>query len=335
MDLFDDGAPESDFALPGDEERLSAMRTDDDAPALQPAPDPPAAAPAPPADPTGDADAAATDVTVTDDVDAPAATGRDPRVESFLSKYDGDVDKALHAAAELQTVVGRQGQELGELRELAERFDRLEQTVTTATQPQYDPNDLDAFFAENPTRIPEIAQQAFYARNDALLEAAIDAWEEVDRAGARRFNREVAVARARQEVQAEQQQSSQAMQGWNDVARTFSEQHPDIEQHAPKMRELAEQYPHIVSVLQTGTPQARVEVLEFLYEKARGHASDTLQATSREIAREAANAAHDAIKEAAVASAATAVTAPATSVADRIAAEWETADAPYNDGWKI
>jgi hypothetical protein len=36
-----------------------------------------------------------------------------------------------------------------------------------------------------------------------------------------------------------------------------------------------------------------------------------------------------------VASAATAVTAPATSVADRIAAEWDTADAPYNDGWKI
>jgi hypothetical protein len=89
-----------------------------------------------------------------------------------------------------------------------------------------------------------------------------------------------------------------------------------------------------LQILETGDPQSKREVLEFFYEKARGQTPDTL-ATARAIASEQATAAEQAIKDAHVASAATAVPAATTSAAEAIAAEWDKADAPYNEGWKI
>lgn len=47
----------------------------------------------------------------------------DPEVRAFLAKYNGDVDEALKGAAELQRVLGRQGQEKGQL---ARRVEELE-----------------------------------------------------------------------------------------------------------------------------------------------------------------------------------------------------------------
>jgi hypothetical protein len=253
-------------------------------------------------------------------------------VKAYLDKYDGDVEKALAAAVDAQALVGRQGQELGELRRtVEERMGQVEQTVRAATTPQYDPDELAGWFAENPTRIPEVARTAFYQGNDALMDAAIEAWEDVDKLGARRFDRDVAVARARQEISAESEKRQEVAAGWNEAAGAFAEAHPDLDKYAPKMREIAPEYPTLMEILSTGNAEQRVEVLEFLYTKAAGHASETLSLVNKDIAREQAREADAAIKEAAVASAATANKAPETSVAKRIAEAWETADAPYND----
>ena len=50
-----------------------------------------------------------------------------PETEEYLAKYDGDLTKALNAAANAQSLIGRQGNELGdvrrELQELRERLD--------------------------------------------------------------------------------------------------------------------------------------------------------------------------------------------------------------------
>src|SRR5215831_5188126 len=46
-----------------------------------------------------------------------AEPGEDPEIQAFLAKYQGDQEKALKGAAELQRAYGRQGGELNQLRE--------------------------------------------------------------------------------------------------------------------------------------------------------------------------------------------------------------------------
>lgn len=343
-ELFDEGASAEEFALPGDEARLQVIRPPEPGPAAPAAPaepvEPPAATepvePAAPAAPTE----AATEPPTPAEPAAPAELDTsDPQIAALLEKYGGDPNKALAALAGAQELIGRQGNELGELRRLVEeRVGSLEETVRAAAQPQYDADELTEWFAENPTRIPDVARDAFYRGNEQLMDAAIEAWEEVDRSGARKFERDVAVARARQQLAADSEQTNERVAEWNSVSQQFAAAHPDLEQLAPTMRELAPQYPNMLQILQSGTPEARLEVLDFLYEKARGHNGDTLATRSREIAREQAEEGHRAIEQAAVASAAATRTAPAASVAERIASEWDTADAPFKageSGWNI
>lgn len=57
----------------------------------------------------------------------------DPEVQAFLAKYQGDPEKALRGAAELQRVLGRQGQEKAVLaRKVEELEQQLERAATLA-----------------------------------------------------------------------------------------------------------------------------------------------------------------------------------------------------------
>lgn len=338
-DLFDDGPDDTAFSLPGDEATLEQIRSArEEAPAPEVTGEPPAAETAAETEPEAPAAPAAEAV----EPEAPAVpathelTVDDPEVQAYLEKFGGDPAKALQAAVEAQRLLGRQGQELGELRSLVEQgFQTLEQRQAAAAQPQYDPDALEGWFAENPSKIPEIAAAAYYRGDEFLLDQAIVAWEEVDKAGARRFERQISVAQARAELHAETTQQTAVVAGWNEVAASFAEDHPDVEQIAPKMRELATQYPNIVSVLQSGDPTAKREVLDFLYEKAsRGQETDT-RARAREIAREQEQGRQEAIEAAAVASGSAVVPATTATVGDRIANEWDKADAPYTEGWNV
>lgn len=338
-EIFNDGPEEDAFALPGDKERLAAMAGASAAPPAEAAPEPapapepepvtpPVAAPAAPVEPEEPTaeQAAARDAAIAAGLDVD-----DPEVIAYLEQFGGDPVKALKSAVENRKLFGRQQQELGELRKLVE--DRLPEPEP-APQPQYDADALETFFIENPTKIPEIAAAAYYEGNQQVMDAAISAWEDVDRAGARAFERKIAVNEARREISVESQQRDQVVGEWNAAAEQFAEAHPDLDQVAPKMRELAPQYPHMLQILRTGDPESKLEVLDFLYEKARGQATDNLTATARTIAREQALEAEAAIAGAAVASGST-VIADTASKAEQIAAEWDKADAPYRDGWKV
>jgi len=58
-----------------------------------------------------------------------AEPGEDPEIQAFLAKYQGDQEKALKGAAELQRAYGRQG---GELNQLREQNAQLQQMLTEA-----------------------------------------------------------------------------------------------------------------------------------------------------------------------------------------------------------
>lgn len=60
----------------------------------------------------------------------------DPDIAAYLSRFDGDADKALKAAVEAQKMIGRQGNELGDMkRDLAEMKGRLDQAAVTPAVP--------------------------------------------------------------------------------------------------------------------------------------------------------------------------------------------------------
>lgn len=343
-EIFDHGPEDDAFALPGDQailERMAenagaeppaaaeppvAAATEPETPAAaEPEPATPAAATEPPV--PSAAEQAARDAAVAAGLDVD-----DPEVLSYLEQFGGDPVKALKSAVENRKLFGRQQQELGELRKLVE--ERLPEPEPVA-QPQYDQDALETYFAEHPTQIPEVAAQAYYAGNDQVMNAAISAWEDVDRGAARQFERRIAVLEARRELSAETAQRDTIVGEWNEAAEKFAESHPDLEQVAPKMRELAPQFPNMIQILRTGDPSSKLEVLEFLYDKARGQATDNLTSTARTIAREQAREAEEAIANAAVASTSSVIAGPELSKAQEIAAEWDKADAPFRDGWNV
>lgn len=68
--------------------------------------------------------------------DVAQVTSDDPAVASLLAKYDNDPVKALKAAAEAQSLLGRQGQQIGTLSEqLAKQQGQIEALMATATRP--------------------------------------------------------------------------------------------------------------------------------------------------------------------------------------------------------
>lgn len=197
---------------------------------------------------------------------------KDPDIQGFLAKYDGDLEKALRAAVESQSLIGRQGSELGELRRMVEEV-RAAQQQPRQPERQYDPDQLQTWFDDNPHQIPSVALQAHQAGDTGLRDAAIAAWEELDRAGARQFERAV----LKEEIQAQyvaplvQQQQAQEMER---VKQEFASAHPDFEALAPAMTELAQGSPRVLGLLQSQDPATVYEVLDYLYVKAEKHVRD-------------------------------------------------------------
>jgi hypothetical protein len=255
----------------------------------------------------------------------------DPAVQDYLAKYGGDPEKALAAAVEAQRKIGEQGSELGELRRLIE--ERIPEQQEE--QPSYDQDALAEWFETNPTRIPQVASQAAqqYGSSNPLYISAITAWREIDEVGATAFNNEV----IKNELRTELQGATPTSQPWESTAAQFAQSHPDFQNYAPQMQEIAKEYEAVVqNTLQDGTPEAQLQVLKFLYQEARGRQADTLTATKTQVAQEAQEGADRAIQDAQVASA-TAVKSdpPRKSAADLIAEEWDALERPLADGWNV
>lgn len=264
-----------------------------------------------------------------------AAAIEDPDVQRFLSKYGGDPEKALRAAVEAEKMIGKQGSELGELRRVIEERFAAAEPEDTGNE-IYDPNALEEWFDANPHQVPVVALQAHHDGNEFLRDAAMLAWEDLDRAGAKQFERQVLRDELRREQQAAQTQASQASDLSRTAAQEFGESHPDLAKFAPAMQELAGQYPSMLEILGRGSKEAQIEVLDFLYTKARARHADTLTATTKEVAAAQEADADRAIQEAAVASATTVkADPPRKGAADVIGEEWEAYEAPRRDGWNL
>jgi len=227
----------------------------------------------------------------------------DADLEQYLAKYGGDTTKALKAAVEAQKLIGRQGTELGQIRqELADRFDALEAKVETPVQPSYTADDVQQFLDENPGMAPQLAQRAKEIGDNSLYQRAMGAWAEVDAAGAMDYAGKVAAWESGNQLRQEfapildaAQQSQQAQAVTQAVEQTAAK-HTDfaevIDAVTPEV--LSSLHPAILQDLKTGDAEAKASALETLYYAARGvqserapQAAAAAQAATTETARQA------------------------------------------------
>lgn len=96
------------------------------------------------------------------------------------SKYGGDVNKALASLADAQSVIGRQGNELGAVRAELAAFREQMLAEMQHAQPYAAWPDEYADASESASALRTIAEQAFDRRDPEMFQRAIMAWTEAD-----------------------------------------------------------------------------------------------------------------------------------------------------------
>ena len=113
------------------------------------------------------------------------------------SKYGGDVGKALKALGESQTLIGRQGTELGDLRKQLEELTTLVQQGQIQSQPYPEWPDEFAEPHEQAAAYRAIAEEAFRRQDVDAFQTAVGAWASQDPAAAETY-RDLKVMQAQQ-----------------------------------------------------------------------------------------------------------------------------------------
>lgn len=214
---------------------------------------------------------------------------------------------------ELQSVLGRQGQELGELRKLAEQ-------IASEPRAQAPIGQIQAALDENPEAV---AYWAAENGNDQVLDQALAAWtqkamDEGDGSAlvdSQRFAREIDLARMRQEFAQEVTPSIEQVKqeaGKRALAiarRDLATQYPDFDQVLQSVTEaeLAGLNPQLLADLQKTDPKAALETVYRWVSVGRVASSQTQDAVATETARQESLAAKRA------ATVATSTVVPATT----------------------
>lgn len=234
--------------------------------------------------------------------------------ELFAGKYRSP--KELEAAyKELETRLGTQGQELGDLRRtLEETLDqRLTQLQETAQQNQFAataPALVQNLVDEG--RYQEAAGYALQSGNNILYSQVMSHWATEEPFNAYAYDNHLRQQALLQTVEQKlaalgeplQQQTTQ--REMEQAMAEFATDKPDMAAVAPEMLKVAEESPRILQLLQDRDPKVRVEVLDYLYTKARGRVSDTLTAAKQQADEQAQAEAREAKTQATVGASATA-----------------------------
>lgn len=211
------------------------------------------------------------------------------------------VEELEAAVVEKEAFISRQGTDVGSLRsELQEMRRSLEQRQAEQSAPaQPLPHNWDSMLDENPAQAVEIA---YKADNQQAMSEALQAWNELAPGAPQLW-----VQNKQMEEQLLDLRESVGKQTSNSAYAEFSRTHPDVEQYAQEMGEIAKQAPYLTELLQNGDPRAQTEVLDFLYTKAstekRARNADTLAKAQTEADAEKKATSRQQKENAAVASA--------------------------------
>lgn len=243
-------------------------------------------------------------------------TEPEPEVETeeptplLAGKYK-TTEELERAHEELQSLLGRQGDEVAEARALREEFQALkEQLQSTQQAPQYDPGSIDAYLEENPQNIPSLAQQALTAGDTVLYQKTLGAWGQLDPVGAMDFHARAVSDAKLAELRAELQPAINGMQQvqtasqFQNAYEAKAQQHEDFKQVLESITQdtLDGFPPEVLATLQSGTQESRERVLETLYRWQKAEQAGNLNAAATQAAADVAQQGRDARQEAVVAS---------------------------------
>lgn len=205
-----------------------------------------------------------------------------PELESLLEKYDGDLGKALTALQDSQSLIGRQGNELGDVRKELEAL-RLQLENQPVQQPwtPYE-NDLD----ENPQGL---VMEALDRGDGVTMTKALRAWASLgpeESFEATMFANQL----AEYQRQAQAQMAAQPMdtpeqpaQDIGEVMKGVLERHPDAREYADEVASIQSSFPTLQEELQYGDAAQKARAFEQLLVIAKGRAAtpDTQKAVKR------------------------------------------------------
>lgn len=300
------------------------------------------AAPEAPAAPETAADTATEPETAAVEPETPVkppseAATDDPDVAAVLQKYGGDPNKALRALVDAQSLIGRQGQELGDLRrEFEQQIAAIQQQNEQRHVASQAPGAVETLLDQG--NFHAAAEYARQAGNTVLYNHVMGQWAADPEQAYGAINYATAVATMQTEAKLEQlveqrlsgiQEATQpliagqAQQNFERDFAVFAQDKTDINNVAPEMLRVAQENEAVVSsLLGNEDPAVRQQAFQFLYTTARGRIGDTLTQAAHEADTAAQEAAAAAKTAATVGSASTASQAKPMSKVDQAKAEF-------------
>lgn len=203
----------------------------------------------------------------------------DPEIIELLDKYDGDVIKALKASREAQSLIGRQGSELGEVRK---ELEKLREAMQQAPPPQQYFGPYRSDVDENPEGlVQEVLERAMVPGgqfDEATYAVAIEAWGEIEPFKAASLNAQVQMAlqvAAQAVATGPPPEETSAGATLESEFTALKERHPDVENHLPGIEKVLAERPHLAAAVAEGDPRARAQAFEDAYLLARSQSKDS------------------------------------------------------------
>ena len=222
-----------------------------------------------------------------------------PEVEELLAKYGGDVNKALAALASSQSTIGRQGNELGEVR--AELEALRQQLQTGAFEPYAWPDFEEVEPAEAVNDLYRVAEQAFARGDQDAFGTALQYMDQLDPIRARLYAQTKAG-----EIQAQQAAQTAPVVTLESLVSDLAATAPDL--RTPEVQQAiaaeAQKFPSLARLLSdtNADPQERANVLKEMYDRVSSRqTADTVTKSARRVALRTSEEARDARRSARVA----------------------------------
>lgn len=210
----------------------------------------------------------------------------EPVVEKLYAGKYKSPEELEEAYQNLNSVMGRQGNEMSDLRQ---KLDHLESRVSQPTQAPYSQDQIMEAAEGNPMGT------AVWALQNAphTYEGVMEVWYENNPKDAARFEQHLAMESLKDDMRKEiapvagpvtqMTQQQEFYSAWTDASKTL----PDLNSFSQQIIEAAEETPEILGVLQNGDHAAKTRVITSLYWMARGRSSDTLAAAQQQVDKEA------------------------------------------------
>lgn len=201
----------------------------------------------------------------------------DETLEEVIARYGGDIGKALRSLAEKESMIGRQGNELGELRDQIAQLAELVQN-----QPQFDPRMLQPYEHDLDENPEGLLYEALERGDTETAKVALQAWGEESpfQAAAFLYGQQARLQAEQTAPPAVQRGSAETLeQKMSEVVQ----RHPDVEKYIPAIGEVAKEFPTLRSSMEQGTPAQKAQAFEELLviAKNRSTLSDTSAAVKR------------------------------------------------------